>query len=70
MRGNLSGFYHFESIMTGNHQVLGVMPGVLKAPKVLVQVLESDIAGELTGCDRIWEVVIGNRQDMTGCDRK
>jgi len=45
MRGNLSGFCHFESILTGNHQVLGVMPGMLKALKVLVQVLESVMTG-------------------------
>jgi len=39
--------------MSGNHQVVGVMPGMLKALKMLVQVLESDMTGELTGYERI-----------------
>jgi len=53
------------------------MPGMLKALKVLVQVLESDMTGEPTGCDRnltgyerVWKVMTGFERNLTGCDRK
>jgi len=55
--------------MTGNHQVVGVMPGMLKAPKLLVQVLGSDMTGELTGYDRLWQESDRLWKGMEGYDR-
>ena len=43
MREILSDFCHFEHMMTENQRVQGVVSGMLKALKVLVQVLESDM---------------------------